>query len=242
MLLRVLHKWHRRFGIASALFVIMLAITGLMLNHTGRLDLKKNYVQNSFLLDLYHINPEQPPGGYSLGDHWISQVGGRIYFDRAEIADSVEHLIGVAALNQEMVIAYDGKLLLLNDQGEAIEHLSGAEGVPAGMRAIGITAGQELVIRGAHGDYLVDLENLKWHEEDYIEASWSQSRPLPDHLVADLLKLYRGKGLPLERVILDLHSGRLLGAGGVYLVDLAAILFVLLAFSGIWMWTRRKHI
>jgi Uncharacterized iron-regulated membrane protein len=199
-------------------------------------------VQNSFLLDLYHINPEQSPGGYSVGDHWISQIGGRIYFDRNEVADNVEHLIGIAALYEEIVIAYDGKLLLLDEQGEVIEHLNGSEGVPAGMRAIGITASHELVIRGAHGDYLVDLENLKWHEEDYIKANWSQSQPLPEALSTELLRLYRGKGLPLERVILDLHSGRLLGAWGVYLVDLAAILFVLLAFSGIWMWTRRKHI
>jgi uncharacterized iron-regulated membrane protein len=55
-----------------------------------------------------------------------------------------------------------------------------------------------------------------------------------------LEKTYRGVGLPLERVMLDLHSGRILGRAGVYLVDTAAVLFLLLAISGVWLWARRR--
>jgi len=51
---------------------------------------------------------------------------------------------------------------------------------------------------------------------------------------------YRGKGLPGERVILDIHSGRILGYVGVLLVDFMAILFLLLAMSGIWMWYKYR--
>ena len=51
---------------------------------------------------------------------------------------------------------------------------------------------------------------------------------------------YRGYGLTLERVLLDLHSGRVLGSAGVLLVDAAAILFLLLAISGLWLWSRRR--
>ena len=46
-------------------------------------------------------------------------------------------------------------------------------------------------------------------------------------------------GLPLERVLLDLHSGRIFGEAGVWLVDAAALLFLLLAGSGLWLWGRR---
>ncbi len=68
----------------------------------------------------------------------------------------------------------------------------------------------------------------------------SQPGVLPTGLEQDLLYLYRGKGLSLERLLLDLHSGRLLGNAGVYIVDVAALLFIFLALSGSWMWWRRR--
>jgi uncharacterized iron-regulated membrane protein len=55
-----------------------------------------------------------------------------------------------------------------------------------------------------------------------------------------LRSAWRGTGLSLERVLLDLHSGRILGEAGVWLVDAAALLFLLLAGSGVWLWGRRR--
>ncbi len=58
---------------------------------------------------------------------------------------------------------------------------------------------------------------------------------MPCGLRGRLVEAYRGKGLLLERVLLDVHSGRILGAWGVYLVDAAAVLFLGLVLSGLWM-------
>jgi hypothetical protein len=46
-----------------------------------------------------------------------------------------------------------------------------------------------------------------------------------------LVETYRGKGLPLERVLLDIHSGRILGAWGV---DAVSVLFLGLVLTGLW--------
>ena len=232
-------RWHRRFGIISALFVIMLVITGLMLNHTDRLSLDSRYMQNDFLLDLYNIHPAEEPLGFRVNNYWISKVGERIYFANKEIADDIENLTGAVSVGDEIIVAFDNELLILSNAGEMIERLGGSEGVPSGMRGIGITDSDELVIKGSHGDYLVDLHNLDWHEEKYIHANWSVAEILPGELQADLMQLYRGKGLPVERVVLDMHSGRLFGAWGIYIVDVAALLFFLLAVTGIWMWCKK---
>jgi len=40
--------------------------------------------------------------------------------------------------------------------------------------------------------------------------------------------------------LLDLHSGRVLGASGIYLMDLAAVAMLLLAASGAWLWFQRR--
>lgn len=58
--LRSMYQWHRYFGVAIALFVILLSVTGMLLNHTVQLALDKRYVQSNWLLGWYGISaPEQ---------------------------------------------------------------------------------------------------------------------------------------------------------------------------------------
>jgi uncharacterized iron-regulated membrane protein len=42
-------------------------------------------------------------------------------------------------------------------------------------------------------------------------------------------------------VILDLHTGRLLGATGVALINLACVLLIVLIFSGVMLWWNRAR-
>jgi hypothetical protein len=240
MLWRLIHKWHKRIGIVSALFVIALTLTGIMLNHTEVLGMQDNYVQNQLLLNTYNIGPKQEPHGFQVNDHWVTKVGERVYFNQQDLTGSTTRLIGVVSIDDYFVIALDEYLLLVTSSGEIIERLTGSEGVPSGMQAIGKSISGSVIIRGAHGDYYADFENTNWHEEDEIEAVWSEANVIPDDIKKDLLERYRGTGLSLERVILDIHSGRIIGNWGVYLVDFMAILFFLLALSGTWMWFKQN--
>ncbi|MCZ6803402.1 MAG: PepSY-associated TM helix domain-containing protein, partial [Proteobacteria bacterium] len=162
------------------------------------------------------------------------------YFNNKEIANNINKLIGIVTVNEIYVVAYDGQLTLLNKAGKIIEHLTGAEGVPAGMEAVGNDNQGNVIIKAAHGYYQVNLDVLDWHEYDYLEADWSQASSIPEQLKRELLKQYRGSGLTIERVLLDLHSGRIVGFWGVYFVDFIAILFLILAFTGVWMWWYRR--
>lgn len=64
---------------------------------------------------------------------------------------------------------------------------------------------------------------------------------LPDALRQLLLREFRGNGITVERVILDIHSGRIGGKIGVWLADAAATLFILLALSGLWLWSKTRR-
>jgi len=108
------------------------------------------------------------------------------------------------------------------------------------VRALGVTAEGELAIQAAHGVYHTDENLLEWHESAEVAAEWARPSPPPPPLKAALRQAYRGSGLPLERVLLDIHSGRILGTWGVYLMDAAAILFLVLAISGVWLWSKRR--
>ncbi len=235
---RTVHHWHRVAGLVSALFVLLLAGTGLLLNHSDELRLDRRHVGAELLLDLYDIRPPAEPIGFRVGQHWVTQLGERLYYDARELPERADRLIGAVQLRSTLAVAVAGRLLLLSSEGELIERLGDAEGVPAGMQRLGVAAHGRLVIRAAHGDYSADPDTLEWVHATPEGIAWAEPAPPPEALRSRLLRAYRGTGLPLERVLLDLHSGRILGPWGVYLVDGAAALFLLLALTGLWMWSR----
>lgn len=234
-----LSRWHRWLGITVALFVLMLAVTGLLLNHTEPLRLDKKYVDSEWLLDWYGIQPQHSPVSYPAGRHWVTQVNGQLYYDDKLLARGVDQLVGAVRLGRFIVVAADTDLYLLLDDGRLVEKLDGVEGVPSGMRAIGLDAQGVLIIRAAHDVYSVDdLDTLEWQHTSAEQVEWSESAQPPAAHMDTVLKLYRGSGLAFERVLLDLHSGRIAGDFGVLLIDLVAVLFCGLGITGMIMWFR----
>ena len=232
----VVQKWHKKIGVYIALFVILLSVSGIVLNHSEKFKLNTTYIKMDWLLDLYQIKPASEPVGYLLFNNWIIQVGERVYFNENEIINDANKLIGVVNVNDINVIAYDGKLILLTNEGDILESLGGAEGVPAGMKAIGHDDQNNIIIQSAHGYYRVNVDILKWDEYDFLEATWSTTAEITKSIKADILEQYRGTGLTIERVLLDLHSGRIVGGWGIYLIDIIAVLFIIIVITGIWMW------
>ncbi len=240
MLWHLIHRWHKRIGIVSAVFVIILAVTGIALNHTEELGMQDNFIQNQLLLDAYNIKPKAEPQGFQIDNHWVTQLGERIYFDQKDLSGQTGKLIGVVSVDDFIVIAIDDYLLLVTDTGEVIERLAGSEGVPQGMQAIGKSTSGQAVIKSAYGDLFADFDNADWQEAQEENVQWSEPDQIPATLKDELLEIYRGTGLSLERVMLDLHSGRIVGNWGIFLMDFMAILFLLLAVSGTWMWLKQN--
>lgn len=56
--LRPFYRWHRRLGIIAVLFIVVLSITGIMLNHNAQFGLNKNFINSAWLLKIYNIEPE----------------------------------------------------------------------------------------------------------------------------------------------------------------------------------------
>ncbi len=246
-----IRHWHRRIGLVAALFAVLLAVTGIMLNHTENLKLDSRHVHSTMLLDWYGIKAPVQSLSYVAGEHWISQLGDRLYFDKRELPHKTGRLVGVVALQDRIIVAVGSNILLLTVAGDLLETVSGAEGVPAGIRDIGVKD-TGLVVRASHGDYLSDKDALDWQESEQdgdvhkpVEGVvWAKPAPLPPVLYDQLAEAYRGQDLSVERVLLDLHSGRFWGWGGVWFMDAIAILITLLALSGVWMWlrlVRREH-
>lgn len=239
-LLRSLYVWHRYIGLSAALFVILLAATGLALNHTGSLRLDSRHIQSELLLDWYGIHAPNDLSSYSADSVYFTEVNERIYRGTERRDELSAPLVGAIARQDFIIVASSDTLTLLSQDGELIESLGSAAGVPADIQYIGTTTDGAIALKAADDYYLTDERFLAWNKTDPVEATWSTPLDTPPELIPMLQKAYRGDGLTLERILLDVHSGRILGNAGVLLVDAAAFLFMLLAISGIWLWSRRR--
>ena len=237
------HILHRRIGVTVAVFILLLSVTGFVTNHGNGLGLDKLYIENSVLLDWYNIEGEAPASGYRVASNWINQIGDRLYFNDHELEEGSGGLIGAVALPDYSVVALVDKLLLLTPEGELLEVLNGSSGGPHGLRSIGTNESGSPIVMAADGVYRLDPDALVWHKLDRLEGvAWSLPVEVPPELAERLVRSYRGRGLTVERVLLDIHSGRIFGSAGIYIVDLIALLFIFLALTGAWMWISRKLI
>lgn len=227
----ILLRWHRRLGIVSALFVLLLAVTGLLLNHSHELGLDRAPLENPALRKLYGVEAAAAPEGLvqSLPAGQLAAVGGRLRLGASDIGDCPQ-LVGVVEQQGQVLAVCSNRLWLLTPDGQVIDQADGVRGVPEGLTAVGQGEGQVLLRRGDES-LSVDLSDLSLEPAQPAPGvTWMEARGR----VAD------AADLDWEQVLLDLHSGRLFGRFGVLLMDVMALLFMALAVSGLIMW-RRRH-
>lgn len=238
--LKSFYVWHRYMGITAAVFAILLSVTGIALNHTDELRLDESFIEAGWLLDWYGIEEPQKQSSFQVSSHWIILVGDRLYFDEEPLERHVDKLAGVIPFNDLFVVIADGDALLLTHDGDLVERLGRESGVPAGIEAIGLSPKAQLVARASHGFYTVDDGLLTWRhiEVEDDQVNWSHPGSVPEAQLAALKKHYRGTILPIERVLLDLHSGRIFSKAGPWVMDAAAVLLIALAVTGTFIWVK----
>lgn len=226
-------RWHRRIGIVSALFVLLLAVTGILLNHTHELGLDRKPLENTALRSLYGAVPDAAPQGlvHGLAAGELYAAGGRLRVGDRDLGDCPQ-LVGVVERADQVLAVCSNRLWLLTPDGEVIDQADSVRGVPDGLSAVAEAQGQVLLKQGGQS-FAVDLGDLSLKPSLAGDAvDWSGApAPAPAADAADL---------DWEQVLLDLHSGRLFGAWGVWLMDAMAFLFIVLAVSGLFM-ARRRH-
>ncbi len=241
--IKSLYLWHRYVGLTTALFVILLASSGIALNHTDGFALEKRYVQNRWLLDWYGIQAPDSALFATTTYGRLTLLGTKLYLNAQPLDGEFQMFYGAVAKDELLVAAVDHDLLLLSKQGEIIERLTKGAGVPDDIEGLGTDTQGQLIITTKTGHYRADDQLLNWQTS--IGASeavaWKTPQSISDTALAHLQADYLGRILRWERVLLDLHSGRLFGTPGPWLMDVAAILMLFLACSGIFIWLKRKR-
>ena len=232
---RFLYKLHRYIGLSSAIVLLMLAVTGIALNHTDELKLDSQMIQSTAILDWYAIKPPENIKSFATKNHWISQINQQLYFDHSLLLKNENSLLGAIETDNFIVVALSNSLLLLSLQGELIEQtpLNAIEN-------IGLTDQQHIVIKSGEDITTSDDGLLTWHPYNKKQVLWSKITQAPESITQDIKTDFRSSILPLERVLLDLHSGRFFGTAGVIIVDISGVFLIILALSGCAIWLKHK--
>ncbi len=240
---RFLLKSHRLLGLFLIAFILLLSTTGIALNHTDALGLARlpapDFIAARYYADISNIEVM----GFKIKQQYFYALGGQLYINQLSVA-SCDVLQGAVAMQDQWAALCDGDLLFISPQLEFIERVGLAYGLPdltLGSHALpesmlGVVLDKDklglLILKTSRGN--VSFDPLQLVTNDYTESiTYAAPVRVPD-------KYLLTETISWQQFILDLHSGIFVGNIGKWWMDLVAILLMLMAFSGFFMW-RQFH-
>jgi len=237
-LLRWLRRWHARIGFTAALFFLLLAVTGVIANHGAALGLDSARVRSARLDRWYGIEVEPPRAAFRTPSHELVAANGRWLLDARPAGDERPEPVGLVEIGDMLVVACPGSLYLLRADGRVVDRLEGKALPGAPIESIGAD-GAGLFVRTRAGVY-ASADVLSWQRAGSARVAWSTPVGLSD-AERDAYASALAPGITVQRLLLDLHSGRIAGRYGPLAVDLVALVLVVLAASGAWLFVSHRR-
>ena len=233
---------HRRIGLSLMLIIVWLSFSGVLLNHTNRLGLADIDFKAPWLLNYYGLSSEAITHGYPLGDAWLAKLNEGYYCDGKLVATDYGALVGGLELPDLYLLVTVDTLVLVDKQGDVLEALNELHGLSGHFEKIGMLNAQP-VLRSSFADFVGTPDGSNWSAlpariDKPIVWSELESMPADKMIIIDGFDVGEGVSISLEKLVLDLHSGRLFGEKGWLLLDLFALLLCLGAVTGFVIWLR----
>jgi hypothetical protein len=222
-----------------AVFILYLSITGIALNHSHDWALNQLSVQNNWLLDIYGIkHPKQITQFELTSGQVVVQVDDKRWLNHHLLKGHWSPLIGAIKTNDYIVLASKLTLRLYSPKGQLIDELDASLGLPTPIKAIS-TNGQNVWIKTGNQIFMSDAQLLHWQPQIPDQAfAWSQPDTLNSQTLSRYQQRYRQQLLSWEKVLQDLHSGRIVSEIGKYILDLGGLLMICLSLTGLYLWGR----
>lgn len=237
---------HRRIGVVLVWIVVWLAITGVLLNHSDQLQLSDIKIQSPWVLKLYGLEPEPLKEGYHWRQKWWVELADAYYVDGLIFPHYQGHLVGGIALPGLLLVATSEAVIVLTAEGEQLETLGAVHGLTGQFQQLGMWKDQP-VLRTSTGMFIGSADAVSWQplSVSVSAVQWSERSPLPLELVERLSAITSATSsdsgeITLEKLVLDLHSGRLFGSWSWLMLDLFALLLVSGAGSGFVIWLKLR--
>lgn len=234
---KALNQIHRTAGIAAAGVLLYLLFTGVPLQFTDELALGQRHVSAPAILDWYGL---QAPLEV-LGNGDVAYIGGQLYWHEqrlGSVAGGVEFngYLG-STRHTTLIVGASAKRLWLFPEANPADF----ESIPLAGRAsaLGTSEGRIYLLVDNELKH-VDAEFLNIEAAPATTVEWLRPAALSEAAAQRYRELYRRHLLTAERLLQDLHSGRLFGPLGIWIVNLSAALLIVLSVTGLWIWWRSR--
>lgn len=235
---RRIHRWS---GLILLVPILIASLTGLILNHTVDLDLSNRHVSANWIQARYGMALEGEPTAFGLeGKAHAAEWDGKIFFGN-KLIDDESRLVGAVPLRDGTAVVTTGAVHYFGLDGELIETL-GSVTLPSGeISRAGRTENLELTLETGEGIFKSDANLLEFSDASAANASAWSEKIVPEESQKQLWKTaFSGEGIPMDRVILDIHSGRFFGNVGKWIYDLTVIGVVILSITGFVLFLRTR--
>jgi hypothetical protein len=238
--MRLLRRWHRRIGATAAVFFLLLAVSGVLLNHPDATGLDDRKVHSAMLARWYGLKPARAEEIYRAGAHELAWGNGLWLLDGRIVAEDAPAPVGLLELDQRLYVASAESLSVFAADRRLIEKMSSAALPALPLRALGARR-ERVCVQDVTGAFCT-ADGVSWQPAADGGIAWSRPQPVPAALRAGLAARLV-PGISLDRLLLDLHSGRIFGRYGPLVVDALGLALILLALSGVWLFFRphRRH-
>lgn len=228
-----IRPWHRRLGLLGALFLMLLTLSGVAINHADGWGLAHAKVRIGWLLDYYGI--QAPAHSRQFDD--LGVTDNLLWQQQRLLLEARRPLLAAGHVNS-MIVAIDAEqLYLLSSNGELLETQDKSTGLPTPLSGLAIEGSSQVWLEGEKGQYLADEDFIEWRQAtSFVPLNWLEGSAASESLLLQA----RSANLTWERLLLDLHSGRLFGSWAIWLWDLLAACFVFLSLSGLYIWWSQR--
>jgi hypothetical protein len=230
---RIFYRWHRRIGVSAALFLIWIVISGWLLNHTDSLGLAQHQIRSTLLANWYGLKIDAPKEIFTNGDHWLTSNDENFIFDN-RVFNSKMHPVGITQSPTVIAVASENFLMLFSQEGTLVDTLNTVDLPFPHISKIGAGCGG-IAIQD-HTEILASVDGIEWQPctENIV---WSAPQPINQSQLDKITPLLIPT-LSVEKLVVDLHTGRFFGRFGPYVVDFIGGCLLLLALSGLWLFFR----
>ncbi len=214
---KAMARWHRRLALFIAVWLVVLAVSGMLINHAHDLGLDRTPLPGPLQGVVYGIE--------SSGDDFCGALGSE-GVDCAGVFASLRLPKGSLLLSRE-------SLFLVNDSGQLIEKMITSQLGLGSLRA-GFSDGSRVYLRDGQNTVLTDADLM---DAVVLDARAAQALDGRDWRVQGQAM----DSISWERLLLDLHAARFLGSFATWFNDLMAGLILVLALSGVWLFRLKRN-
>ena len=239
-----LRLFHKYIGFIFSLFILKLTITGIMLLYPQFFDLNDSYVSSQYFLKKYDMLNIDDAKVFGSKNDEVILFDKSLYFKKVFIDKFNEEIKDSIFLPTEdtLVVIQDTKvkffILTITDDQLEITDINEKE-LEEKIIKVGRDEKNNIIIEKEKNNYYLNNQKLVLADKN-IKIDYLNKNVVSRSLVKDYLVMHQGKGVPLHRIITELHNGKIMGSFLSYLLLLASISLLFLIFSSFFFGINSK--